>query len=180
MKLFNPNPATGEGEILVRGSNVMVGYYKEPELTAEMFIDGWLRTGDLGTIDENGYVEIKGRNKNMILSASGENIYPEEIEDVINKHEFVLESMVYEMKGKLVAKVHLNKEVVENYYNDLKHSAKDWQHNAEEKSKRIMDDIMHHVNSKVARFSKLNSVVEQHEPFEKTPTQKIKRFIYNK
>lgn len=180
MKLLNPNPTTGEGEILVRGSNVMVGYYKEPELTAEMFIDGWLRTGDLGTIDENGYVEIKGRNKNMILSASGENIYPEEIEDVINKHEFVLESMVYEMKGKLVAKVHLNKEVVENYYNDLKHSAKDWQHNAEEKSKKIMDDIMHHVNSKVARFSKLNSVVEQHEPFEKTPTQKIKRFIYNK
>jgi long-chain acyl-CoA synthetase len=180
MKLLNPNPTTGEGEILVRGSNVMLGYYKEPELTAEMFIDGWLRTGDLGTIDENGYVEIKGRNKNMILSASGENIYPEEIEDVINKHEFVLESMVYEMKGKLVAKVHLNKEVVENYYNDLKHSAKDWQHNAEEKSKKIMDDIMHHVNSKVARFSKLNSVVEQPEPFEKTPTQKIKRFIYNK
>ena len=180
MKLLNPNPATGEGEILVRGSNVMVGYYKEPELTAEMFIDGWLRTGDLGTIDVNGYVEIKGRNKNMILSSSGENIYPEEIEDLINKHEFVLESMVYEMKGKLVAKVHINKELAENYYNELRHSAKDWQHNAEEKSKRIMDDIMHHVNSKVARFSRLSAVVEQHEPFEKTPTQKIKRFIHNK
>lgn len=180
MMILNPNPDTGEGEILVKGSNIMVGYYKEPELTADMFIDGWLRTGDLGVMDSHGYIEIKGRNKNMILSASGENIYPEEIEDLINKHEFVLESMVYEMKGKLVAKVHLNKEVVENYYNELKHSAKDWQHNAEEKSKRIMDDIMHNVNSKVARFSKLNAIVEQHEPFEKTPTQKIKRFIYNK
>lgn len=180
MRLLSPNSTTGEGEILVRGSNVMIGYYKEPELTAAMFIDGWFRTGDLGTIDANGYVEIKGRNKNMILSASGENIYPEEIEDLINKHEFVLESMVYEMKGKLIAKVHLNKELMENYYKELKNSARDWQHIAEEKSRRVMDDIMAHVNSQVARFSKLSSVVEQHEPFEKTPTQKIKRFIYNK
>jgi len=84
--------------------------------------------------------------------------------------------MVYEMKGKLVAKVHLNKEVVENYYNDLKHSAKDWQHNAEEKSKKIMDDIMHHVNSKVARFSKLNSVVEQHETFREDSNAENKTF----
>ncbi len=178
MRLLSPNPATGEGEILVRGSNVMVGYYKEPELSAAMFIDGWFRTGDLGTIDANGYVEIKGRNKNMILSASGENIYPEEIEDLINKHELVLESMVYEMKGKLIAKVHLNKELMEKYYNELKNSARDWQHIAEEKSRRVMDDIMTHVNSKVARFARLSSVIEQPEPFEKTPTQKIKRFIY--
>ncbi|MGE0076325.1 MAG: AMP-binding protein [Bacteroidales bacterium] len=180
MKIYNPNPETGEGEILVKGSNIMMGYYKEPELTESMFIDGWLRTGDLGFIDSHGYVEIKGRNKNMILSASGENIYPEEIEDLINKHEFVLESMVYEMKGKLIAKVHLNRELAENYYNNLKLSAKDWHHNAEEKSKRIMDDIMTQVNSKVARFARLSAVVEQFEPFEKTPTQKIKRFIYNK
>lgn len=180
MKILNPNPENGEGEILVKGSNVMVGYYKEPELTESIFLDGWLRTGDLGAFDSHGYIQIMGRSKNMILSASGENIYPEEIEALINKNEFVLESMVYEMKGKLIAKVHLNKELVENYYNGLKLSAKDWQHNAEEKSRRVMDDIMTHVNSKVARFARLSSVVEQHEPFEKTPTQKIKRFIYNK
>jgi len=180
MKILNPNPDTGEGEILVKGSNVMVGYYKEPELTESMFIDGWFRTGDLGVFDSHGYIQIMGRSKNMILSASGENIYPEEIEALINKNEFVLESMVYEMKGKLIARVHLNKELVENYYAGMKQSAKDWQHNAEEKSRRIMDDIMAHVNSRVARFAKLSSVVEQHEPFEKTPTQKIKRFIYNK
>lgn len=180
MKILNPNPETGEGEILVKGSNVMVGYYKEPELTESMFVDGWLRTGDLGVFDSHGYIQIMGRTKNMILSASGENIYPEEIEALINKNEFVLESMVYEMKGKLVARVHLNKELVEGYYAGMKQSAKDWQHNAEEKSKRVMDDIMAHVNSKVARFARLSAVVEQHEPFEKTPTQKIKRFIYNK
>ncbi|MGD9976882.1 MAG: AMP-binding protein [Bacteroidales bacterium] len=180
LMIHNPNPENGEGEILTRGSNVMVGYYKDPEITESVFLDGWLRTGDLGNIDSDGFLYIKGRSKNMILSASGENIYPEEIEELINKNKFVQESMVYETKGRLVAKVHLNKELVEGYYEELKHSARDWQHSAEEKSRHIMDEIMRFVNSKVARFARLNAVVEQHEPFEKTPTQKIKRFIYNK
>ncbi|HOU73132.1 AMP-binding protein [Tenuifilum sp.] len=178
LKLLNPNPHTGEGEIIVRGANVMVGYYKDPELTQTMFIDGWLRTGDLGYIDSDGYVEIRGRSKNMILTASGENIYPEEIEDVINKHEFVLESLVYELRGKLVARVHLNKEALEKYYENLKHSAKDWQHNAEDHTRKVLDDIMTYVNAKVSKFSRLNHIVEQQEPFVKTPTQKIKRFLY--
>lgn len=178
LKLLNPNPHTGEGEIIVRGANVMVGYYKDPELTQTMFIDGWFRTGDLGYIDSDGYVEIRGRSKNMILTASGENIYPEEIEDVINKHEFVLESLVYELRGKLVARVHLNKEALEKYYENLKHSAKDWQHNAEDHTRKVLDDIMTYVNAKVSKFSRLNHIVEQQEPFVKTPTQKIKRFLY--
>lgn len=178
LKLLNPNPQTGEGEIIVRGANVMVGYYKDSELTQTMFIDGWLRTGDLGYIDKDGYVELRGRSKNMILNASGENIYPEEIEDVINKHEFVVESLVYELRGKLVARVHLNKEVLEKYYENLKHSAKDWQHSAEDYTKKVLDEIMTYVNSKVSKFSRLNQILEQQEPFVKTPTQKIKRFLY--
>lgn len=178
LKIHNPNPENGEGEILVRGANVMAGYYKDPELTQTMFLDGWLRTGDLGFMDKDGYVEIRGRSKNMILTASGENIYPEEIEDVINKHEFVLESLVYELRGKLVARVHLNKEALEKHYENLKHSAKDWQHNAEEHTRKILDEIMGFVNSKVSKFARLNQIVEQQEPFVKTPTQKIKRFLY--
>ena len=178
LKLLNPDPKSGEGEIIVRGSNVMVGYYKDPELTQTMFIDGWLRTGDLGHIDRDGYVEIRGRSKNMILTASGENIYPEEIEDVINKHELVAESLVYELRGKLVARVHLNREALEKYYENIKHTAKDLQHTAEDSTRKVLDEIMTFVNTKVSKFARLNQIVEQREPFVKTPTQKIKRFLY--
>lgn len=179
MKIANPNPDTGEGEILVRGANVMVGYYKDSELTKTMFRDGWLKTGDLGIIRKDGYLEIKGRSKNMILSASGENIYPEEIEDVINKHEFVLESVVYEMKGKIMARVHLNKEALDSYIDSLKSSASDWQHTAEEYYRKVLSEIKEFVNQRVAKFSKLHLIEEQRDPFEKTPTQKIKRFKYH-
>ncbi|MDI3527417.1 MAG: long-chain acyl-CoA synthetase [Tenuifilum sp.] len=178
LKNHNPNPKTGEGEVLVRGANVMHGYYKDPELTKTMFYDGWLRTGDLGVVDKDGYLELRGRSKNMILTASGENIYPEEIEDVINKHEFVLESLVYEMKGKLIAKVHLNKEALDSYIENIKKSAKDFQHNAEDYGQKVLNDIMNFVNSNVSKFSRLSKIVEQPEPFVKTPTQKIKRFLY--
>lgn len=185
LKINNPNEATGEGEILVKGCNVMQGYYKEPELTEEVFSDGWFKTGDLGTLDSHGYVQIMGRSKTMILSASGENIYPEEIEDVINKNELVIESLVYEMKGKLMARVHLNHDLVDKYIanihasaQNLQATAKDLQSSAEEYTMNLMNDILVSVNSKVSRFSRLSAIVEQVEPFEKTPTQKIKRFIY--
>ncbi len=178
LKIHNPNPQTGEGEILVRGANVMVGYYKDSEQTQNIFVDGWLRTGDLGYLDKDGYLEIRGRSKNMILTASGENIYPEEIEDVINKHHLVQESLVFEIRGKIIARVHLNKEALEKYYSDMKSSAKGWQHNAEERTRKVLDDIMAYVNTKVSRFARLNQIVEQEEPFVKTPTQKIKRFLY--
>lgn len=198
MKIHNINPETGEGEIVVKGDNNMVGYFKEPELTKDIYTeDGWLKTGDLGAMDKDGYVEIKGRLKNMILGPSGENIYPEEIEEVINSHELVIESIVYELKGKLVARVHLNIEELENKYEHLRNSAKSI--NIEEIEKKYenlkntakniqqnfevyLDDrkeeIRQYVNSKVSGFSKLNTVVVQIEPFEKTPTQKIKRFLY--
>jgi len=181
MRIDNPNPENGEGEIQVRGDNVMLGYYKEPELTKEMFTsDGWLKTGDLGALDSKGYIELKGRSKNMILGPSGENIYPEEIEEVINNHDYVTESVVYELKGKLIAKVHLNYEAIEKKYSNLREAAINMQHEMDLRIEELKEEIRIYVNSRVSNFSKLNLVIVQVEPFEKTPTQKIKRYLYTR
>lgn len=179
MKVVNPNPSTGEGEVWVRGANIMEGYYKDEDLTREVLTeDGWLKTGDLGVIHNNGFLELRGRLKNMIVGPSGENIYPEDIEEVINSHAMVLESLVYEISGRLEAKVLLNYEALEAKYANIKVAAANMQQSFQDRAKEIMDDIKSYANSKVASFSKLNLVVEQAEPFEKTPTHKIKRFIY--
>ena len=106
LKLHNVNPETGEGEIVAKGPNVMLGYYKDPVRTKSVFTeDGWFRTSDIAVQDEKGRYYIKGRNSNMILGPSGENIYPEEIENVINNVEGVSESIVVERDGRLVALV---------------------------------------------------------------------------
>ncbi|MBQ9471497.1 MAG: AMP-binding protein, partial [Bacteroidales bacterium] len=152
VKIHEPNPQTGEGEILVRGDNLMLGYYKNPELSDAQFIDGWLRTGDLGVLDRKGYVKIMGRSKNMILSASGENIYPEEIEEVINKNELVLESLVYEMKGKLMARVLLDKELIMNKIKSMHQTAHDLTKAVEDYTDKVMAEILATVNANVARF----------------------------
>jgi long-chain acyl-CoA synthetase len=181
LRIDNPNPENGEGEIHVRGANVMQGYYKEPELTKEMFTeDGWLKTGDLGVLDSKGYIELKGRSKNMILGPSGENIYPEEIEDVINNHDLVSESLVYELKGKLVARVHLNYEELENRYSHLRDAAISMQQAMDTSIDEMLDEIRVYVNSRVSNFAKVNLIIIQTEPFEKTPTQKIKRYLYTR
>ncbi len=179
IKINNPNPETGEGEIVAKGPNIMQGYYKDPEKTAEVFTDdGWFKTGDLGNIDNEGYLYIRGRLKNMILGPGGENIYPEEIEDVINSQNFVLESVVYEHKGKLVAKVHLNYEEIEMRYQNIKESAQNYKENIQNIVKQYLAEIQENVNSNISKFSHINLVVEQPKPFEKTPTKKIKRFLY--
>lgn len=114
LKILDPDPLTGEGEIVAKGENIMAGYYKNPEATSEAFTpDGWFRTKDLGHIDSKGWLSIRGRLNNMIVGPSGENIYPEEIETVINSHEMVAESIVTSRKGKLVAKVCLNPDKLE-------------------------------------------------------------------
>ena len=174
--IHNPDKETGEGEIWAKGPNVMKGYYKEPEMTKEVLTpDGWFRTGDLGTLDSNNNLYIKGRLKNMIVGASGENIYPEEIESVINNFRFVVESLVIQQKGKLVAYVHLNMEELEKKYHHLK---EDMSRQFEEKKKELLAELKEYVNSKVSKFSQINKVVNQPNPFQKTATLKIKRFLY--
>lgn len=176
IKIHEPDPVTGQGEIWARGPNIMKGYYNEPELTAEVMTpDGWLRTGDLGSFDPDGYLYIRGRMKNMIVNASGENIYPEEIESLINNFRFVLESLVVEQKGRLVALVHFNKEEIEARYQNLKDELTD---HVEHRLEELRNELHAYVNARVNKFSQLKAVVVHAEPFEKTATQKIKRFIY--
>ncbi len=176
LRLADVDAKTGEGEIQAKGENVMKGYYKAPDTTAEVFTeDGWFRTGDRGIFDKKGRLYIKGRIKTMIVGASGENIYPEEIESVINKMRFVLESLVVEKKGKLVAMIHLNMEEIEENFQNLKEEAKQYM---SVKSDEILQEIHKKVNLEVNKFSKISQVVLHPLPFERTPTKKIKRFLY--
>jgi long-chain acyl-CoA synthetase len=176
LKIHNPDKITGEGEIWAKGPNVMAGYYKEPEKTKEVLTpDGWFKTGDLGILDKNNFLFIKGRLKNMIVGASGENIYPEEIESIINNFRFVVESLVIQQKGKLVALVHVNMEEIEKKYQTVKQEVTK---QLEVKVEEILAECQEYVNSKVNNFSKIQKIVLQPAPFQKTATQKIKRFLY--
>ncbi len=171
LRLDNVNPETGEGEIVAKGPNVMLGYYKDPVRTKSVFTeDGWFKTSDIAVMDEKGRYFIKGRNSNMILGPSGENIYPEEIENVINNAEGVSESIVVERDGKLVALV----QPQENYI--------DWNNESEDKIYEKLDawkeKLLKITNKSVNKSSQINSVEVMKEPFEKTATQKIRRFKY--
>ncbi len=155
------------GEILVRGENVMKGYYKNPEATQEAIDkEGWLHTGDLGIIDEDGFIFIKGRCKNMILGPSGQNIYPEDIEARLNVMPLVQESVVLENEGKLIALV----------YPDIENM--DESKIEEEDLTKKMDEIKAEVNKELPNFSQLSQIRIYPEEFEKTPTKKIKRYLY--
>ena len=173
LRLDNVNPETGEGEIVAKGPNVMLGYYKDPTRTKSVFTeDGWFRTSDIAVQDEKGRFYIKGRNNNMILGPSGENIYPEEIENVINNVEGVSESIVVERDGKLVALVQPD----ENYIQ--------WDKESEDKLYEKLDawkaKLLKITNKNVSKASQVSSVEVMKEPFEKTATQKIRRFKYKK
>ena len=171
LKLHNVNPETGEGEVVAKGPNVMLGYYKDPKRTKSVFTeDGWFRTSDIAVQDEKGRFFIKGRNNNMILGPSGENIYPEEIENVINNVEGVSESIVVERDGRLVALV----QPAENFIS--------WDKESEDKLYEKLDKwkaaLLKTVNRNVNKTSQVSSVEVMKEPFEKTATQKIRRFKY--
>ena len=173
VKLLNVNPETGEGEIVCKGDNVMLGYYKDPARTRSVFTDdGWFRTNDLATVDEKGRYYIKGRLSNMILGPSGENIYPEEIESVINNMDEVNESVVLERNGRLVALVQFNDNII------------NWNQEGEdqffEKLEARKQAILNYVNRHVNKSSKINDVEVVKEPFEKTATHKIRRYKYKK
>lgn len=176
IKINNADPKTGEGEVWAKGDNIMKGYYKEPELTKDVLThDGWLKTGDLGYFDKDNFLFLKGRIKNMIVGASGENIYPEEIESVINNFRYVLESIVVEQKGKLVALVHFNYEELEKQFQHFKEEAVDY---ARKKAEELKTELQNYVNSRVNKFSRIHSVVPHTVPFVKTATKKIKRYLY--
>jgi len=176
LRLNNPDPVTGEGEVWARGSNIMSGYYKNTEKTKEVLTaDGWLMTGDLAVTDKDGYLFIKGRLKTVIVGSSGENIYPEEIESIINTFKHVVESLVIEKGGKLVAMVHINREELEEKY---KHLKEEMTRVVEEKMQEIIAELKHQVNQRLNRFSRIHRFVLQPVPFQKTPTRKIKRYLY--
>lgn len=176
LKLINIDPTTGIGEIVAKGENVMMGYYKNPEATAETFTeDGWFRTKDLAIFDKDGWVYIKGRVSNTIIGPSGENIYPEEIESVINSHELVNESIVTENKGgRLTALIHFNQEKLDAFLN----STDEFKKEAQEKFETLKKEILDYVNEKVSKFSRISNIEDQDSEFEKTATQKIKRYLY--
>ena len=190
LRLDNVNPATGQGVIVAKTPCCMSGYYKNEEATKDAFTaDGWFRTGDLGYIAKDGWVFIKGRLKNMIVGPSGENIYPEDIEEVLNSNPVVAESVVTEENGKLVALVHFDTAALEARYEGLKKlfaESKDQlgqkysesKEQLEKKMDEVKRELLTYVNNKVNRFSQITKVIDNGCEFEKTPTKKIRRFVY--
>jgi long-chain acyl-CoA synthetase len=175
VRIKNPDSKSGIGEIIVRGPSIMKGYYRDPERTKEVLSeDGWLQTGDLGSFDKNGYLYIKGRLKNILLGPNGENIYPEAIESVINRSDVVLESLVYQEEGQLVARLFLDYEKLDIEVSSIGLS----ESQARKHIKKLLEEIRKQVNEQVSSFSRISRFIEQTEPFEKTPTLKIKRYLY--
>ncbi len=164
VRIDSEDPYNKVGEIQARGMNIMSGYFKNEEATKAAFTaDGWMRTGDLGLLDQKGNIFIKGRSRNMILSANGQNIYPEEIEAVVNNQPYVIESVVVDRGARLVALIYMDSEKAKAEGVDL-----------EEYKKTIMAEV----NKSMPTYSKVNVVEYMAEPFEKTPKMSIKRFMY--
>lgn len=181
LRLENINPETRQGEIVAKTPSVMLGYFKNPEATQEVFTaDGWFRTGDLGAFDKDGWLYIKGRLKNMIVGPGGENIYPEDIESVLNSHVCIADAIVTEQEGRLVALVHFNRDQIEATFDDWREEWETHKEAWEAKTEQLKREIMDFVNAKVSRFSRISEVVEEKDEFVKTPTQKIRRFLYNR
>ena len=178
-RIENPNEQ-GIGELVVKSPSQMVGYYKNAEATAAVFTeDGWFRTGDLACFDKDGWLYIKGRLKNMILGPSGENIYPEDIESVLNQHVFINESLVTEHEGRLVALVNFDMEAIAARYQELKDSLGEKKEEWGQLRTQIMADIKEWINARVNRNSRITEVVEEKDEFVKTPSKKIRRFMYD-
>jgi long-chain acyl-CoA synthetase len=168
LKIDSPDPIKIPGEIVVKGENVMYGYYKNQQATDEVLdADGWLHTGDLGSVDKKGNIFIKGRIKSMLLGASGKNIYPEEIESLFNNKFGVGETVVVQRNDKLVALVYPDQEYVQK------------EKLSEESIKDIFDQYKKEINEQLPGYMNISQVVVQSEEFAKTPKRSIKRFLYN-
>lgn len=165
-RIDSPDPTKIPGELWVRGDNVMKGYYKNDEATASVMRDGWMNTGDLCTMDADGYLYIRGRNKNMILGPSGQNIYPEEIEQQLNNMPYVGESLVVERDGKLVALI----------YPDM--DAATAEGISMDKMPELMEQTVADLNKDLPSYSRLSGAQVRFQEFEKTPKRSIKRYLY--
>ncbi|WP_315537866.1 AMP-binding protein [Prevotella koreensis] len=168
VKIDSSSPSIVPGEILARGMNVMLGYYKNEEATRQAIDnEGWYHTGDLGTMDADGNVFIKGRSKNMLLGASGQNIYPEEIEDKLNSMPLVIESIIIQKDEKLVGLVHPD-------FDEMKNLGL-----SKEDLEKIMEQNRQELNAEMPAYSKISAIKLHEEEFEKTPQKSIKRLLYN-
>lgn len=167
IRVDSENPETVPGELQIRGDVVMQEYYKNEQATRDAFTDdGWLHTGDLGVVDSEGNIFIRGRSKTMILGPNGQNIYPEEIEDIINNLPYILESIVVKRVNKLVALVYVDKDLVKK------------EKLSEEQIDSIMKNNLRSLNQKMPSYSKIANFEFQEQPFEKTPKRSIRRFLY--
>lgn len=165
-RIDSPDPENIPGELWVKGDNVMAGYFKNDEATQSVMKDGWMNTGDLCTMDSDGFIYIRGRNKNMILGPSGQNIYPEEIEQKINNLPYVGESLVVDDHGALVALI----------YPDLESAAKEGI--VDSQIEQLMDDNINALNKELPAYSQIKRVKVMYQEFEKTPKRSIKRYLY--
>ncbi len=178
LKINNPNP-DGIGEVFAKGPNIMKGYYKNEELTKEAFEDGWFKTGDIGFIDEDGFLHINGRAKNVIISKSGKNVFPEEIEELLNRSEFILESAVYGAKDKKQGEL-ITAQIVPDSEAFMKY--------AEENGIKLTDEVIYNkikeevdaANRILTSYKRIQKFIVREHEFEKTTTHKIKRHLLNK
>jgi long-chain acyl-CoA synthetase len=177
LKINNPS-ADGIGEVYAKGENVMLGYYKNETLTADAFEDGWFKTGDLGFIDSDGFLHISGRKKNVIIANNGKNVFPEEIEDLLNRSPFILESLVFGQKDEkhdeiIVAQIVTDAEAFIEYaeVNNLQIDP--------EMINKIIDNVIKEVNKELPLYKQIRKFFIREKEFEKTTTQKIKRYLVN-
>ena len=167
VRIDSPDPETHAGEIVCRGMNMMLGYYKNPEATAQIIdANGWLHTGDLGTLDEEGYITVRGRSKNLLLTSSGQNIYPEEIESKLNNMPYVAESLIVLQHEKLVAMI----------YPDFDDA---FAHGLQQTDiQKVMEQNRIELNQQLPNYSQISKIKIHFEEFEKTAKKSIKRFMY--
>lgn len=169
LRIDSPDPEKIAGEVQVKGANVFLGYYKNEEATKQVFTDdGWFRTGDMGVIDSDGYLYLKGRCKCMILGPSGQNIYPEELENVLNNLSYVTESLVIDDHGALTALI----------YPDYQQAEQDGI--SGEALERMIRDWLPSVNKELPSYASIHKIEFMHEDFERTPKRSIKRYLYQR
>jgi len=175
IKINNPNE-DGVGEIYIKGNSVMLGYYKNPKLTDEAFDNGWFKTGDIGSFDEDGFLHINGRQKNVIISRSGENVFPEEIEDILNRNPFVQESMVYGEQDEKHTEI-IAVQIVTDAEAFIEYSEKNRIKITPELVNEIISEAVKETNKELPAVKQIRKYYVRDSEFEKTTTQKIKRYL---